>query len=200
MTLKRQMRIVGIDEGSFEEKQAGEQVLTVGVVFRGADHIDGVLSTSVAVDGLDATEKIARMINASRQKFQLRAIMLDGVALGGFNLVDIQKLNEQTGLPVIVVIRRMPDLEGIYRALKNFSDEKQRRRILKKAGQIHELEINNPFLRKPNTLYYQLAGIEKEQAEALLELTTVRGVLPEPVRVAHLIAGGITRGESRGRA
>ena len=38
------------------------------------------------------------------------------------------------------------------------------------------------------------------EVQEALALTTVRGVLPEPLRVAHLIAAGIARGESHGRA
>jgi len=43
-------------------------------------------------------------------------------------------------------------------------------------------------------------GTTEAEVEKALSLTTVRGVLPEPLRVAHLIAAGIVRGESRGRA
>jgi endonuclease V-like protein UPF0215 family len=37
-------------------------------------------------------------------------------------------------------------------------------------------------------------------AAALLAATTLHGNVPEPLRLAHLIAGGVTTGESRGRA
>jgi endonuclease V-like protein UPF0215 family len=46
----------------------------------------------------------------------------------------------------------------------------------------------------------QRVGLSREQAEALLRATTLHGKLPEPLRLAHLIAGGVTRGTSRGRA
>jgi leucyl aminopeptidase len=38
------------------------------------------------------------------------------------------------------------------------------------------------------------------EAEALVAATTLHGNLPEALRLAHLIAGGITTGVSRGRA
>ena len=37
-------------------------------------------------------------------------------------------------------------------------------------------------------------------AEGLLEDFTLHGKLPEPLRIAHLVAGALGRGESRGRA
>jgi hypothetical protein len=39
-----------------------------------------------------------------------------------------------------------------------------------------------------------------EEAKRMLENTTEHGVIPEPLRFAHIIAGGTTTGKSRGRA
>jgi endonuclease V-like protein UPF0215 family len=48
--------------------------------------------------------------------------------------------------------------------------------------------------------WVQRAGLERDVALALLRRLCVHGRVPGPLRVAHLIAGGVTRGESRGRA
>ena len=53
---------------------------------------------------------------------------------------------------------------------------------------------------KHGTLWVTYAGATASEVREAVGLTTVRGVLPEPLRVAHLIAAGIMRGESRGRA
>ena len=37
--------------------------------------------------------------------------MLDGITYGGFNVVDIEELYRETGLPVIVIMRSCPDFE-----------------------------------------------------------------------------------------
>jgi len=42
--------------------------------------------------------------------------------------------------------------------------------------------------------------ISIKEAKEIIKLSTIRGVIPEPIRVAHLIASGITRGESYGKA
>jgi len=34
----------------------------------------------------------------------------------------------------------------------------------------------------------------------VIDLSTVRGALPEPLRIAHLIATALAKGESHGRA
>jgi len=49
-------------------------------------------------------------------------------------------------------------------------------------------------------VWVQRVGISREQTAALLRATTLHGNLPEPLRLAHLIAGGVTTGKSRGRA
>ena len=49
-------------------------------------------------------------------------------------------------------------------------------------------------------LWVQRVGLSISAARALVADTTLHGNIPEPLRVAHLIAGGITTGKSRGRA
>lgn len=49
-------------------------------------------------------------------------------------------------------------------------------------------------------VWVQRAGLSLDEAAALLAATTTQGRIPEPLRVAHLVAGGVGRGESRGRA
>ena len=49
-------------------------------------------------------------------------------------------------------------------------------------------------------LFVQRAGLSLAEAEDLIVKTRLHGHLPEPIRLAHLIAGGVTTGRSRGRA
>lgn len=46
----------------------------------------------------------------------------------------------------------------------------------------------------------QRVGLDRDAAARFLATTTLHGALPEPLRVAHLIAGGLATGTSRGRA
>jgi len=198
MNIKKQIRILGIDDCPF--KRSDKQVQIVGTVFRAGEYLDGLLSTKVSVDGFNATEKIIQMIKRSRTAGQLRLIMLDGIAFGGFNVVDINKLYKETKLPVIVVIRHKPDFKAIERALKHLTKPKRRFELMKSAGKIYEMKIKHKGLRKSGKIYFQFAGLTEKQARQVLKLTTVHGLIPEPIRVAHLIATGIKLGESRGRA
>lgn len=192
--LKSEIRILGFDDGPFEFRKT-KTVPVVGVVYRGGKFLDGILRTDVEVDGTDATEKLVKLINASRHKQQLKLLMLDGVTLGGFNVIDVKDLNEKTDLPVIIVNRKIPNLKEIRTALKRFKDFRVRWKMISNAGKVDEC-----ILKNKDKIFYQHAGITAEDAEDAIMLSTTHGNLPEPLRVAHLIASAIVRGESYGRA
>ena len=103
--LKKEMRVIGIDDSPFNKFGKGN-VLIVGAVFRGGSFLDGVLSTKVSIDGDNSTKKIIEMINKCKFKPQLQCIFLDGIAVAGFNVIDVKELSKKTKLPVIVIIRR----------------------------------------------------------------------------------------------
>ena len=186
--MKKEIRILGIDDAPFDKFKGGN-VLAVGAVFRGGSWLDGLLSTKVRVDGSNATDKLIVTINKCKFKPQLQAIILDGIALGGFNVIDIEKLNKKTKIPVIIVIRRMPDFKKIKETLKKLGKEKKYR-LIEKAGKVY----------KVGKIYIQINGISLKDAKEVLKISCTRSLLPEPIRVAHMIAAGITTGESKGKA
>ena len=186
--MKREIRVIGIDDSPFD-KFKDKRVLVVGAIFKGGSAFEGILSAKVSVDGRNSTKKLTEMVNKSRFRTQLRAILLNGIALGGFNVIDIGKLNKKTGIPVIVVIRRMPDFKKIESVLEKLG-QKSKFKLMQKAGK--------PV--KYRKIYFQCKGIDKSAARDILKLTCTRSLIPEPIRVAHLITSGIVEGESRGRA
>ncbi len=185
MKVKPQIRILGIDDGSLQ----GEDILLVGVVFRGGFWIDGLLSCWIERDGQDATQKIIDMVKNTRHE-DLRIIMTDGITFAGFNTIDIQEISEKTHLGVIPVMRKLPDFEKIKKALELFPDREEKWECFVKAGPIHTIKVHR------GNLYFQYKGLEREEAEKVIELTSMHSQLPEPVRVAHIIATGVIRGEA----
>jgi endonuclease V-like protein UPF0215 family len=183
--IKPEIRVLGIDDGKFIPHTQGA-VIVVGVVFRGGISIEDVMHTTVAIDGLDATEKITSMINTSPHCRQLRLIMLNGITFGGFNLIDIKKLHLATKLPVLALTHEKPNLNEIREALKNLPDFMARWNLVREAGEIHEL------INRGTKIYVETAGISLADAQRIIALTSSRSSLPEPLRVAHLIASGIT--------
>jgi len=186
--MKKEIRILGIDDAPFNKFKKGN-VLVVGTIFRGGSWLDGVLSTKVKVDGSNSTKKLIEMINKCKFKPQIQCIILDGIAFGGFNIVDVEELNKKTKIPVIIVIRRMPDFKKIKSTLKKLRKERKYR-LIEKAGEVH----------KVSKIYIQINGISLEDAKKVLKISCTRSLLPEPIRVSHIIAAGIVTGESKGKA
>jgi endonuclease V-like protein UPF0215 family len=190
--IKEEVRILGLDDGPFS--RGDREVVVVGVVFRGGSFLDGVLSTKVEVDGLDATDKIIGLVNGTKFR-DLRVVMIDGLGFGGFNLVDIGRFYNETKLPIIVVVRDKPDFDEIKSALENLPYKEERWRLIEKASEVMSVET------KPGKkIHMQFSGIKEEDAREIVKLSATRSLIPEPIRVAHLIAQGIVLGESKGKA
>jgi hypothetical protein len=185
--VKPEIRILGVDDGTFVPHSRGH-ALVVGVVFRGGYWLDGVLHTKIRVDGLDATRKIAAMILGSPHCKQLRVIMLDGVTFAGFNVVDIKQLSIKTKLPVIAVTRDKPDFVKIHEALNNLPNCEKRWKAIRGTGELYEVRTRD----RAGQIYMQVRGICEEDARRIVKSTSTRSNVPEPLRVAHLVASGIS--------
>jgi endonuclease V-like protein UPF0215 family len=184
---RRISHVVGFDDGPFDRAGRGS-VLVVGAVFAGR-RLDGVVSGRIRKDGAGATRTLAEVLENSRFLAHLQAVMLQGIALGGFNVVDIRALSRRLGLPVLVVMRRPPDLTAVRKALARVPGGARKWTLIERAGPVE----------RAGRVYVQRAGLSLEGAGRLVEATTLNGDVPEPLRTAHLIAGGVVTGESRGR-
>ena len=190
--MKSQFRILGIDDGafSFEDKKT----IVIGVVLRANGYIEGIIRNEIEIDGGEATDLVINMIESTRHKKQIKVVMIDGAALGGFNIVDIEKVYAATEIPVLTITRDPPNFDAIKTALKaHFSDWEKRYNLLIK-GELHTIETSY------NPIFLKCEGIPIEKAKEIITLSTIRGVIPEPIRIAHLIASGVSRGESYGKA
>jgi endonuclease V-like protein UPF0215 family len=186
---RRISHVVGFDDAPFERSHRGD-VLVVGAVFAG-NRLDGVISTKVRRDGANAAQRLIDCLTGSKYFDQLQAILLQGIAFAGFNVVDLQRLHQATGLPVLVVARYRPDLQAIRKALlEQVPGGTRKWRLIEAAGPMETMAA----------LYVQRCGITPENAARLLASLQQNSQLPEPLRVAHMIAGGVTTGESRHRA
>ena len=212
------MNVIGFDDGPFPREHRGD-VLLVGVVCSGT-RVDGIISGRIRRDGANATRAMIDVVRASQFGLHVQAIMLQGIAVGGFNVVDVHALSAALRVPVLVVTRRRPDMAGVRRAL--FSDEPADRprvlgaarkwKLIEQAGTMEQLGASARSRRRvvpplptgirtaEPRLWIQRVGMSIANARELVADTTLHGNIPEPLRLAHLIAGGITTGTSRGRA
>lgn len=183
-----QPRVLGIDDSPFERDKT-KSVYVVGVLYRGYEFLEGLITAKIRQDGWDSTNKLKEAI-MGRFLNQIQGIFINGISLGGFNIVDIEKLSAETGKPVIVIMRKNPDFAAIKRALEKLPNPQKRWKLIEKAGPVYN----------GKKIYFQTAGIDKSKAIKLIEATTARGNLPEALRVAHIVASGLVKGESKGGA
>ncbi len=176
-------RFAGIDD-SFN----GRKCYIVACV-TSSFYVEGFMCSEIAIDGLDSTDKITTMIKRSKFREQIKCLFLNGITFGGFNVADIQRIYRDTRIPVVVVLRRKPNMDEFMKVAEKLRDSEKRIRIIKRAGEIYEV----------NGLFVQLAGIDLEDAKKYLKAATLKGKIPEPLRIAHLAASAFVHGESRGK-
>ena len=180
--------VVGFDDAPFPHAHRGDVRLIGTVCAR--TRLDGVLSSRVRRDGVNSTSQMIEMVRASQFVGHVRAVLLQGIAVAGFNVVDVHALSDTLRVPVLVVARRAPRLERIRSALRSVPGGDRKWALIEAAGPMEPL----------GAVHVQRVGLDRAEARALLEATTLHGNLPEPLRLAHLIAGGVTTGRSRGGA
>ncbi len=183
------LNCIAFDDAPFERGRK-RNVPLVGVVFA-SKRLDGVVMGRIRQDGINSTRTIIRLVQDSRFNEHINLIMLDGIAFGGFNVVDAKRLYRELNKPVLVVSRKRPDMAAVKRALlERIPSGEKKWRMISALGQME------PCRR----CWVQRVGLGLEEAEAVIDFFTRYGNLPEPLRIAHLIAGAVGTGVSRGRA
>ena len=187
-TPPRALRAIGFDDAPHPRRR-GVRVELAGVVCRGT-RFEGLLWGHVRKDGWGATERLVQMLRGSKYLAQVHLVLLDGIAFGGLNVVDLPALAAAVERPCMAVMRRLPDLPAMERAIRKLPRPTRRLERLRRAGPIHS---RPPFV-------FQVCGLDPERAhDALLRLTDT-GHVPEALRLAHLIGSAVQGGQSRGRA
>jgi endonuclease V-like protein UPF0215 family len=188
MQNSRLSNVVGFDDAPFQRDHRGS-VPIIGSVY--ADlRFDGVLMGEIEKDGFDAAGKIADIVRCSRFAGHIRLIMLQGIALGGFNVVDVFELHHRLCIPVMIVARKRPDMAAVKNALVSHIDQGRKKwEIIERLGP----------MEPAGNVYIQRVGMSETQALAVLNRFCIHGNIPEPIRSAHLIATALVNGQSRGK-
>jgi len=188
MPAARRPHVLGIDDGPFE-KRGGGDVPLCGVVMEGRDLVEGVAVSRFPVDGEGVTEFLAEWIGGLRVRPALQAVMFAGVTICGLAVIDVRALAWRLALPVLVVNRRDPASHRLDAAL----------RAAGLADRLALVERTPPAFALPGGLHVAAAGADPDTARELVLATRGKSDLPEPVRLAHLVARALVTGESRGR-
>lgn len=201
-------RILGIDDAPFQTKPRvpGSEVHAVGVV-TSLDRFEGMLYCGgIEQDGLNAGSRLSEAILESKFHEQIHAVFLDGVTMGGLNIINIEELAHAISRPVIAVMRSHPNIEKMLDAIAKVSDKEERRARMRAAGPIHEIREWVFQYRCPPPLQKEVENnngeVAPEHVATLLDKCTPAGgqKIPECLRVAHLIGAAIKTGQSSSSA
>ena len=182
---ERSLRIVGVDDGSFHaNRKIAQSALLVAVLFHDLQ-ITKIELGWVLVDGTDANRVLLSLLR--RMRFDV--VMLSGISFAGFNVVDIEGLSARVRRPVMAITGDKPDNEAVRNALRgHFTDWKNRWRIVRAAGRTHRF---SPRAHEP-PLYFEVHGASPALAKHYIEAAAKISRLPEPIRVAGIVARGLS--------
>ena len=187
---KKGFRTLGVSE-SFV-KGVSEKSILAGVVMRADMMIDGFAFSRATVGGLDATDKILEMYK-SLNRDDINLLMLNGCVISWYNVIDLHRVSDETGLPLICVTYN--ESAGLERYFKEyFPDDWMIRVELYRRNR----ERTAITLSTGHTIYIRFIGMSIEEAKGVLNKFTSHGSVPEPLRVARLLARALIKDLSLG--
>ena len=153
-----------------------ESVLA-GVVMSSAMTVDGFALGRATVSGSDATDSILAMYN-SLIRSDISYMLIRGTILSHYNMVDVRRLSTCLSMPVLGVSGRV------------------RHKIRPRGTVAYTLPCPMHPIRllTGHTIYAKVAGCTLQESSILLNRITLQGGMPEPLRLAGLLASAIRRG------
>jgi endonuclease V-like protein UPF0215 family len=182
---KKAFRALGVSE-SFIKGKSKESVLA-GVVMRADKAIDGFVFAKATVGGMDATDKVIEMYKTLGRD-DINVLLLNGCVISWYNVIDLHKVAEETGLPLICVTYE--ESEGLDKYFKELfpEDWENRVQVYHKNKERTPLELKTGYV-----VYVRFLGMSLEEAKEILDKFTSHGSVPEPLRVARLLARAIVK-------
>jgi endonuclease V-like protein UPF0215 family len=182
---KLHVRVVGVDDGAFRREDRWAPVAAVAVA--APDRVEAIRVGRVRVDGMDGTKEVVRLVRATGGLESLQAVLLDGAVVGGFNVLDLDEIHRALRVPVVAVTRSTPDFRAIHAALRKwFARDADRRWTLLRRHRLFPMPPPGP------PVLLTIVGGSRSDAARLIRRTVVRGHVPEPLRLAHLVASAGT--------
>jgi len=180
---KRGLRCLGVAE-SFAP--GARRSTLAGVVMRRDGAVDGAILGASTVSGSDATGSIASM-HARLGRGDVSLTMVSGMVISMYNTVDVALLARLTGAPAICVTwRESAGLEGAIR--RHFAEPGEK---LAECAALPRRE--RVRLRTGHGVLIARAGCSLGGARAALDAFTTHGAVPEPIRVARILARAAAR-------
>jgi endonuclease V-like protein UPF0215 family len=183
---KKAIRALGIAE-SYRLGRMGDKAVLAGVVMRSDLIIDGIGMGYATVGGDDATEAIIGLYEGLHRN-DINVLLLGGAIISFYNIVDVDKVAEACGRPVVALSYRPS--KGIEEAIKRRFPEDWRRKLelYERLGRRRRV-----LLKTGKAIYARASGLDVSDLKPLLDKFVFQGAVPEPIRVARLVARAFFR-------
>jgi hypothetical protein len=153
-----------------------------GIVIRRDLIIDGFVFGKCTIEGDDATDAILEM-HSRLNREDISYIIISGLIISMYNIIDIKKIWEITKIPVISV--SYEESQGIEDSIRHHFPNSYE----KKLEQYYKLGKRTAItLHTGHKLFFRHEGCASEDVIRFLDGLTLQGSIPEPVRVAQLLA------------
>ncbi|MCX8196425.1 MAG: DUF99 family protein [Acidilobaceae archaeon] len=141
----------------------------------------------LSIDGLEASSVVSAMVQQLLSLARAEALLLDSLTIAGFNVISPATVERLTGLPTVVIYTYEPSSERLRAAMeKHLSDWELRLRVLKEVDRAQRVAT------KKGDLYIYSWGLPLERAKALVEGLQIHARVPEPLRLAHMLASDMS--------
>jgi len=176
---KKGLRGLAIAE-SFRQNE--DKSVLAGIVMRRDLVIDGFVIGHATLSGYDATEEIIKMYERL-QRPDISYVMISGIIISLYNMVNIKKIYEKLQIPIIGLTYH--DSKGIEEAIRHHFPDSFEKKLAeyKKLGEREKISLHTSY-----DVYVRKEGCTIDEVKHLLNDLTLQGSLPEPLRVAHLLA------------
>lgn len=144
--------------------------------------VDGMAFGTATIGGDDATENITSM-HRSLSRDDVNCIMLDGLVISMYNIIDGEALSNKTGLPVIAIT--FEDSPGLENAIRHHFPKSWEAKLAQYERLGSRARVT---LKTGKDLYIRCWGLSEKRALSVLNAFTLQGAIPEPVKVAKLAA------------
>lgn len=147
-----------------------------GVIMRNDLLLDGFVFDTIKVAGDDSTDIILKMC---RSRCDVSYVITWGSILSRYNIVDIHHISESLNIPVLAISDTHqkdisstlpPEKLHIYNALPDR----------------HTIQLHTG-----HTLDVHVSGCAIHETKLLLNRITMQGRIPEPIRLARILASSI---------
>lgn len=153
-----------------------------GVVMRRDFIVDGFVFGTSTIEGDDATDSILQMYQRLNRD-DISFVMISGLIISMYNIVDIKKIRDKLKIPIIGVTYE--DSKGIEDAIKHHFPDSYQSKIDKYKNLGLRTKIS---LHTGHDLYVRTEGCTAQETKTLLDTFTLQGAIPEPLRVAQMLA------------